>query len=78
MCATAPCAALPKGPRVRISSEQFFTVILFKQLYSRLVLAAGFTVRGREWIANGFVSTLLGVLTFEVYANMTRFQWACE
>lgn len=34
---------------------------------------AGFTVNGREWIANGFVSTLISSLTFEVYAaNMTR------
>jgi len=61
---------------VTILFDMFFTVILFKILYSKLVLLAGFTVRGREWIANGFVSTVLGVLTFEVYANMTRFQWA--
>ena len=51
-------------------------MILFKLLYSKLVQLAGFTVQGREWIANGFVSVFLGVLTFEVYANMTRFQWA--
>ena len=61
---------------VTILFDMFFTVILFKQLYSRLVQAAGFTVAGREWIANGFVSTFIAILTFEVYANMTRFQWA--
>ena len=38
--------------------------------------AAGFTVKGREWIANGFCSALISVLTFKVYANMTRFEWA--
>lgn len=61
---------------VTILFDMFFTVILFKQLYSKLVKNAGFTVSGREWIANGFVSTFISVLTFEVYANMTRFQWA--
>ena len=61
---------------VTILFDMFLTVILFKLLYSRIVLLAGFTVRGREWIANGFVSTLISGLTFEVYANMTRFQWA--
>ena len=37
---------------------------------------AGFSTSGREWIANGFCSFLIGLLTFQVYANMTRFQWA--
>ena len=36
---------------VTILFDMFFTVILFKQLYSRLVRAAGFTVAGREWCA---------------------------
>jgi len=61
---------------VTILFDMFFTVILFKQLYSKLVRLAGFTVDGREWIANGFVSTVISTLTFEVYANMTRFLWA--
>ena len=61
---------------VTILFDMFFTVILFKKMYSKLVNLAGFTVAGREWIANGFVSTVISVLTFEVYANMTRFQWA--
>jgi len=56
--------------------DMFFTVILFKHMYTRLVRFAGFSASGNEWIANGFVSFLLGVLTFQVYANMTRFQWA--
>ena len=43
---------------------------------SQVVQLAGFTVKGREWIANGFVSALINVLTFKVYANMTRFEWA--
>jgi len=61
---------------VTILFDMFFTVILFKLLYSRLVHAAGFTVKGREWIANGFTSALISVVTFKVYANMTRFEWA--
>ena len=51
---------------VTILFDMFFTVILFKLLFPKLVTLAGFTVRGREWIANGFVSGLISVLTFKV------------
>ena len=56
--------------------DMFFTVILFKHTYSKLVYLAGFSKSGREWIANGFCSFFISVITFQVYANMTRFQWA--
>jgi len=61
---------------VTILFDMFFTVILFKLIYPKLVTAAGFTAPGREWIANGFTSALISLLTFKVYANMTRFEWA--
>jgi hypothetical protein len=61
---------------VTILFDMFFTVILFKLLFTKIVQLAGFTVSGREWIANGFVSTFISVITFKVYANMTRFEWA--
>ena len=32
---------------------RYFTVILFKLIYGRLVRMAGFSVKGREWLANG-------------------------
>ena len=51
---------------VTILFDMFFTVILFKQLYPRLVLLAGFTVKGREWVANGFCSAFISVITFQV------------
>ena len=57
---------------VTILFDMFFTVIL----YSKLVHVAGFSQSGREWIANFIVSGFIGVITFQVYANMTRFQWA--
>jgi len=56
--------------------DMFFTVILFKQFYPLLVRTAGFSINGNEWIANSFVSTIITLLTYQVYANMTRFQWA--
>ena len=56
--------------------DMFFTVILFKHGYTRLVQIAGFSESGREWIANGFVSFFISTITFQVYANLTRFQWA--
>ena len=37
---------------------------------------AGFSYNGREWMANFVVSGFIGVITFVVYANMTRFSWA--
>jgi len=54
----------------------FFTVILFKRMYSVVVRLAGFSAQGREWIANGFSSTIISFLTFQVYTNMTRLGWA--
>ncbi len=56
--------------------DLFFTVILFRQFYPTLIRMVGFSSKGREWIANGFVSTAVSLLTYQVYANMTRFQWA--
>jgi hypothetical protein len=35
---------------------------------------AGFSKNGREWIANFVVSSAIGVLTFVVFSNMTRFE----
>ena len=32
--------------------------------------------QGREWIANGMCSFFISFLTYQVYANMTRFEWA--
>lgn len=61
---------------VTILFDMFFTVILFKRLYSVIVRLAGFSAAGREWIANGMASTIISTLTFQVYANMTRLQWA--
>ena len=61
---------------VTILFDMFFTVILFKHFYSMLVHTAGFSKNGREWVANAIVSAFIGVITFQVYANMTRFSWA--
>mmetsp|Transcript_2709 Transcript_2709/g.8383 ORF Transcript_2709/g.8383 Transcript_2709/m.8383 type:complete len:415 (+) Transcript_2709:1267-2511(+) len=61
---------------VTILFDMFFTTILFKQLFSRALRLAMFTVRGREWLANAFVSAVISFVTFKVYANMTRFEWA--
>lgn len=37
---------------------------------------AGFAENGREYIANGLVSSAISILTYHVYANSTRFEWA--
>ena len=41
-------------------------VILFKQLYAKLVQVAGFSQSGREWIANGMCSAFISVVTYQV------------
>jgi len=61
---------------VTILFDMFFTVIIFKRLYCIIVRLAGFSKNGREWIANGLSSTVISFLTFKVYANMTRLEWA--
>ena len=50
--------------------DMFFTVILFRFLFSKLIRLAGYSHRGREWIANGMVSCFVSVVTYQVYANM--------
>jgi len=61
---------------ITIVFDMFFTVILFRLLYTKLLRLAGFSAVGREWIANGIVSTFISFITYQVYANMTRFEWA--
>merc|ERR1712185_557157 len=46
---------------VTVIFDMFFTVILFKHFYSKLVQVAGFSQNGREWMANFVVSAVLGV-----------------
>ena len=41
----------------------------YQALFTKLVKVAGFTVSGREWIANGFVSLAISVITFQVCVN---------
>lgn len=61
---------------ITIVFDMFFTVIFFKLLYARVVMLAGFSAKGREWLANGMCSFFISFLTYQVYANMTRFEWA--
>lgn len=61
---------------VTILFDMFFTVILFKKMYPLMLRLSGFSERGREWIANAFVSGIIAISTYQVYANMVRFEWA--
>jgi hypothetical protein len=60
---------------ITIVFDMFFTVIFFKLLYCRIVRLAGFSNEGREWIANGMCSFFISFLTYQVYSNMTRFEY---
>jgi len=61
---------------VTIVYDMFFSVILFKFVYSRLVTFPGLSKSGNAWLANGASSFMISFITFQVYTNMTRFQWA--
>lgn len=41
-------------------------------MYTRLVYIAGFSEHGREWIANGVCSFVIGFLTFQVRRTAAR------
>lgn len=55
--------------------DTFITLILFKPLFVQ-VCALPFFRCGNQAIANGLVSTIIGIITFQAYANSTRFAWA--
>lgn len=70
--------------------DTFVSLILFKPLYllflrtkpafvkSGLIKRLGFGFLGDnfESLANAIASTLIGIITFQAYANQTRFYWA--
>lgn len=61
---------------VTILFDMFFTVILFKPIFLKMI---GLPFLGDEIggsIANGLTSTIISIVTFYCYANLTRFQWA--
>ncbi len=51
--------------------DMFFTVILFKLLYSKLVRMAGFSTSGREWIANGMCSAFISIVTYQARRHLS-------
>jgi hypothetical protein len=59
---------------ITVVFDTFVSVILFHRLFPPLVNMGVF--QSREWMANAIVSAIISVSTFQVYANMTRFQWA--
>ena len=70
--------------------DTFVSLILFKPLYllflrtkpaflkSGMIKRLGFGFLGNnfESLANAIASTLIGIITFQAYANQTRFYWA--
>lgn len=60
---------------VTVLLDLFISLILFKPLYSSINSLPFFRC-GKSAIANGLSSTIIGLLTFQAYANVTRFTWA--
>lgn len=62
---------------VTILFDMFFTVILFKPIFLKMIGLPFLSNPGFGMsLANGLTSTLISVVTFYCYTNLTRFQWA--
>lgn len=55
--------------------DVFISLIIFKPLYAWLVNLPYLRCNNRA-LANGIASTVIGITTFQAYANVTRFAWA--
>lgn len=55
--------------------DLFISLIMFKPLYVYICRLPFFRCNNQA-LANGLASTLIGILTFQAYANKTRFAWA--
>ena len=60
---------------VTVLLDVFISLIIFKPMYN-IVCELPFFRDGHQSLANGVVSTIIGMLTFQAYANVTRFSWA--
>lgn len=54
--------------------DMFVSLILFKPLFGQLQTFP--YLRCHDALANGLASTIIGLTTFQAYANVTRFAWA--
>lgn len=60
---------------ITVLFDLFISMIIFKPAYNFLKEAPFFRC-GNEGIANVIVSGVVGITTFQCYANITRFAWA--
>ena len=60
---------------VTVLLDVFISLVLFKPLYT-FFAGLPFLRCGYQSIANGLASSIIGIVTFQAYANKTRFLWA--
>jgi hypothetical protein len=60
---------------VTVLFDMFLTMILYKPLFENVKQLPYFS-KVADWKANLVTSMIAGTLTFGLYTNMTRFQWA--
>ena len=67
---------------ITVLMDTFVSLILFKGAYEWLISKPYFSCKNLpifgngSSIANGIMSTVIGLITFNAYANQTRFYWA--
>ena len=60
---------------ITVLFDMFLTLILFRPIYTNVKNLPYFN-KGNAAMANGLCSTIIGLITFQAYANVTRFTWA--
>ena len=61
---------------ITVLMDSFISLILLKPLLDRVITIPFFKCGYNQAWGNAFVSALIGMITFQAYANQTRFQWA--
>ena len=61
---------------ITVLMDSFISLILLKPLLDRIITLPFFKCGYNQAWGNAFVSSLIGIITFQAYANQTRFQWA--
>lgn len=62
--------------QLTILFDTFISLILFKPIFENMLTWPFFKCPGRSSIANAVLSALIASVTFNAYANQTRFLWA--
>ena len=61
---------------ITVLMDSFISLILLKPLLENIITKRFFMCGNNQAYGNAIVSAVIGLITFQAYANQTRFQWA--